>query len=75
MKSKAIKAIFSAALVLTVAGTALPTAFSVSDMTVSAVSYTAESRYKVNISLMQFDNDDYSMGNASMKSPATLVID
>ncbi len=77
MKSKTMKCIFAAALALAVTGTAaLPSFVPVSSsLTVSAASYTVQSKYKINISLMQFDNDEYSMGNGSMKSPATLVTD
>ena len=77
MKSKTIKCIFAAALAVAVTGAAvLPAVVPMSSgLTVAAASYMAQSKYKINISLMQFDNDEYSMGNGSMKSPATLVTD
>ena len=77
MKSKTIKCIFAAALAVAVTGAAvLPAVVPMSSgLTVAAASYTAQSKYKINISLMQFDNDEYSMGSGSMKSPATLVTD
>ena len=53
------------ALVLTLLFAALPA---------SAAENDFSGRYQINIQLKQFGSEDLSMGNASMISPATLVV-
>ncbi len=76
MKIKTARCIIAAVLAIGMAG-ALPAAPAVfTGMTASAADIqTAPGKYTVNIRLEQFGSDSLSMGNASMKNPATLIVD
>lgn len=75
MKLKTIKCMIAAALAIGMVG-AVPAVAPVFDgITVSAAAVQPTAgKYTVNIQLKQFGSDSLSMGNASMKSPATLIV-
>ena len=75
MKMKTVRCIIAAALAIGMVG-AIPTAAPIlTGITASAADVqTVQGKYTVNIQLKQFGSDSLSMGNASMKNPATLIV-
>ena len=75
MKMKTVRCIIAAALAIGMVG-AIPTAAPIlTGITASAADVqTVQGKYTVNIQLKQFGSDSLSMGNASMKNPAMLIV-